>query len=191
MKRFFKENIKFIIVILICVVGSGLSTYATEYLFNSSDVYYDNSTSGIQAGNVQSAIDELYSTATDYSEIKSIIGNDSLTTNSQTLTGAVNEINDNLKWKLVGTSNGSAINLPDVPINEILVYINSSNYNVTFTDTINYEYIINEKRFHHGYYNGNGGYGWIVIRASQTYVKLDGWATDYNAGTITLTVYYR
>ena len=67
MKRFFKENTKFIIVIFICIIGSSLSTYATEYLFNSNEVLYDNSTSGIRSSNVQDAIDELYTAANNYS----------------------------------------------------------------------------------------------------------------------------
>ena len=64
----------------------------SNYLYNSSDVSFDNTVSGIVSNDVQDAIDELYFHATDYSEIKNKIGNNALTTNNQTLTGGINEL---------------------------------------------------------------------------------------------------
>ena len=103
MKSFIKKNIKFIIIVVICITCSVLTTFATDYLFNSSEVYYNNATSGIQADKVQGAIDELYACASNYAaynqrltSAENTIGSGSLTTTSQNLIGAVNELNDSL-----------------------------------------------------------------------------------------------
>ena len=96
MKLFIKNNIKFIILIIICLVGSSITTLATNYLFNSNEVSYDNTESGLHADEVQGAIDEVFQHATDYSEIKSKIGTGSLTTTSNTLIGGINEVNNKL-----------------------------------------------------------------------------------------------
>ena len=93
MKSFIKNNIKFIIVIVICLIGSSITTLATNYIFNSNEVSYDNTESGLHADEVQGAIDEVFQHATDYSEIKNKIGTGSLTTTSNTLIGGVNELN--------------------------------------------------------------------------------------------------
>ena len=66
MKTFIKKNIRFIIIVVICITCSVLTTFATDYLFNSNEVKYNNTTSGIQAGDVQGAIDELYACASNY-----------------------------------------------------------------------------------------------------------------------------
>ena len=66
MKSFIKKNIRFIIIVVICITCSVLTTFATDYLFNSNEVYYNNTTSGIQADKVQGAIDELYACASNY-----------------------------------------------------------------------------------------------------------------------------
>ena len=66
MKTFIKKNIRFIIIVVICITCSVLTTFATTTLFNSSEVYYNNTTSGIQADKVQGAIDELYACASNY-----------------------------------------------------------------------------------------------------------------------------
>ena len=117
MKSFIKKNIKFIIVVVICITCSVLTTFATDYLFNSSEVYYNNTTSGIQADKVQGAIDELYACASNYAaynqrltNAENTIGSGSLTTTSQNLIGAVNEINSKkLKIDFLGSkaSNGT------------------------------------------------------------------------------------
>ena len=107
MKSFIKKNIKFIIVIVICITCSVLTTFATDYLFNSNEVKYNNTTSGIQAGDVQGAIDELYACASNYAaynqrltSAENTIGNGSLTTTSQNLIGAVNGLNDQIGNKV-------------------------------------------------------------------------------------------
>ena len=103
MKTFIKKNIRFIIIVVICITCSVLTTFATDYLFNSSEVYYNNATSGIQADKVQGAIDELYACASNYAaynqrltSAENTIGSGSLTTTSQNLIGAVNGLNDHI-----------------------------------------------------------------------------------------------
>ena len=71
-----KEKIVFIIGVITIIIASTISVYAANYLYNSSEVSYDNTTSKITSDNVQGAIDELYATATDYTELKSyFVGN--------------------------------------------------------------------------------------------------------------------
>ena len=103
MKSFIKKNIRFIIIVVICITCSVLTTFATTTLFNSSEVYYNNATSGIQADKVQGAIDELYACASNYAaynqrltSAETTIGSGSLTTTSQNLIGAVNGLNEQI-----------------------------------------------------------------------------------------------
>ena len=64
-------SIKLAIIVLfvISLITAGISAYAATTLINSREVKYDNSTSGINATNVQDAIVELNNNATDYSTI--------------------------------------------------------------------------------------------------------------------------
>ena len=60
MKEKFKNNFIYIIAFILGgVIFSGI-TYAATVDFTSGDVYYSNSTSGLSATNVKSAIDEIY-----------------------------------------------------------------------------------------------------------------------------------
>ncbi|MBQ9024284.1 MAG: hypothetical protein IJ105_03570, partial [Bacilli bacterium] len=54
--------------------SSIISVFAANYLYSSSEVSFDNSSSGISSDNVQGAIDELYQNASDYSSLESRIG---------------------------------------------------------------------------------------------------------------------
>lgn len=63
MKKLIKSNIKLIIGILIGMVLSITTVYAATILFASSQVSYDNTSSGMSATNVQDALDELYTKA--------------------------------------------------------------------------------------------------------------------------------
>ena len=112
MKTFIKKNIRFIIIVVICITCSVLTTFATTTLFNSSEVYYNNTTSGIQADKVQGAIDELYACASNYAaynqrltSAENTIGSGSFTTTSQNLIGAVNEVNGKVVTIDTGTAN--------------------------------------------------------------------------------------
>ena len=67
MIKYLKSELKHIpVMILIFAMLYGMVVLATNYLFNSSEVQYDNTTSGINSDNVQDAIDELYADANNY-----------------------------------------------------------------------------------------------------------------------------
>ena len=57
------------------LISSSITAYATSYLYNSGDVSYDNTNTGLKSNNVQGAMEELYEQATDYSELKSYFKN--------------------------------------------------------------------------------------------------------------------
>ena len=72
MKKIWDKNIKLMLMLIIDIVIISASTYAaTTYLFNSVDVGYDNSSSGLVATNVQGALDELYVQSNNYSAYES------------------------------------------------------------------------------------------------------------------------
>jgi len=62
-------------IILACIITFCMSCFfnaaASGTLFDSNEVSYDNSNSGINASDVQNAVDKLYAAATDYSSIDS------------------------------------------------------------------------------------------------------------------------
>ena len=98
-----KSQIMTIVLAVVFSVSMSLGTsYAATTIFSSSDVGFDNTGTKIQATTVQGAIDELYDAATDYSGINTrvngleeTIGDSTLTTTDQTLTGGINELNTN------------------------------------------------------------------------------------------------
>ena len=55
--------------VITIALSLGTSYAANVYLYDSKDVKYDNTESGIVATDVQGAVDELYRAATDYSGI--------------------------------------------------------------------------------------------------------------------------
>ncbi len=69
MKKIWKENAKLIIAIFITIVIASGATYATTIMYESNIVGYDNTTSGLNSNNVQDALDEVYSAATNYTDI--------------------------------------------------------------------------------------------------------------------------
>ena len=73
--KFLKEKYKYVIVIVICILCSLVATYATTYLAQSDEVDYNNTSTGIVSGDVQGAIDELYSCATSSSSYASRLAN--------------------------------------------------------------------------------------------------------------------
>ena len=96
MIKYIKNELKHLpMTILICIVFYGIVTIATSNI-NSNDIIFDNTNSNLNAGDMQEAIDEVFQHATDYNEIKTTIGDSTLTTTNQTLTGAVNEVNDKI-----------------------------------------------------------------------------------------------
>lgn len=91
--KFIKKNAKYIGIVMLCVFCSSLTAIATSYIFEASDVRFDNTGTDLESVNVQDALDETFHHVTDYNEIKTTIGNSSLTTTSQNITGAINELN--------------------------------------------------------------------------------------------------
>ena len=70
-KEVLKKNVKLVIGIIIGAVISGTSVYAA-ILYASSDVGYDNTSSGMSATNVQDALDELYTKASKIDTYKDL-----------------------------------------------------------------------------------------------------------------------
>ena len=63
----------FIINIIMTTIASTISVCAAGYLYSSSDVSYDNTSSGTTAQNLQDAITELYAQSNDYTELRTRI----------------------------------------------------------------------------------------------------------------------
>ena len=133
MKKIWKDNAKLILAIFVTVVIASSATYAATIMYDSNIVGYDNSTSGLRSTNVQSALDELYGNIADVIlNIKNLIGNSTLTTSEQTLTGAINELDDSMAkyYKGVVISSTIAPNVAttvQIPLptgaTEVLAYI--------------------------------------------------------------------
>ena len=66
-----KRIINVAILFMTIIFTSALTAYATSnYFYTGTDIGYDNSESGLEADNVQGAIDDLREKATDYNEIR-------------------------------------------------------------------------------------------------------------------------
>ena len=67
-KQVIKMNIKIILGFILGLIWSGGVVYATAngYLFDSDEVSYDNTSSGLESENVQDALDELYANSDAY-----------------------------------------------------------------------------------------------------------------------------
>ena len=122
MIKYIKNQLKNIpMMILICILFYGIVTIATSSI-NSNDITFDNTNSNLNAGDMQEAIDEVFQHATDYNEIKTTIGDSTLTTTNKTLSGGINEINGNMQDLIIAKSFGKSGN--------------SGSGNKTFTVTI-------------------------------------------------------
>ena len=81
---------------LVAVLFSSVSAYAAaSYLYNADEVSYDKTNSELTSTDVQGAIDELYTKATEYTNLQNKVGTASLNTSAQNLSAAVNELNSN------------------------------------------------------------------------------------------------
>ena len=118
MKEYIKSQIKNIPMTLVMfILFYGITTLATNYLFNSNEVSYDNTISGIKQDNVQGAIDELYACTSNYAayntrltNAESTIGTGSLTTTSSTIIGGINELKTNIGTVPSGKTTQGQIN---------------------------------------------------------------------------------
>lgn len=68
-----KIKLLLIVNILMITISSIMCVYAASYLYNSNEVSYNHNASGLSSNDVQGAIDELYSSASDYATINSLI----------------------------------------------------------------------------------------------------------------------
>lgn len=67
-----KENLKYLSILIISVIVSSLASVgALSTMYDGTEVSYDNSSTHIAATDVQGAIDQVYASATDYSNINS------------------------------------------------------------------------------------------------------------------------
>ena len=107
MIKYLKDELKHIPTILILIVLCyGIITLADNYLFNSSDVKYNNTTSGVQSGDVQGAIDELYACASNYAAYNNRLT--SVESDKSDKSSTVSTISwDTTNKKLTKTINGS------------------------------------------------------------------------------------
>ena len=97
MRKIWEKNSKLILIVTIAIVLASGVTYAATTMYDSNIVGYDNTTSGLRSTNVQSALDELYGNIAEVIlNIKNIIGNSTLNTTDQTLSGAINELDDQI-----------------------------------------------------------------------------------------------
>ena len=69
MQNIWKKNTKLMLILLLDVFIISGATYAATTMYQSNTVGYDNTTSGLNSNNVQDALDEVYSAATDYTDV--------------------------------------------------------------------------------------------------------------------------
>ena len=138
MKEYIKSQIKNIPMTLVMfILFYGITTLATNYLFNSNEVSYDNTISGIKQDNVQGAIDELYACTSNYAayntrltNAETKIGTGNLTTTSNTLIGGVNELKTNIGNVPSGKTTQGQIN----DLNNDLIKIGTRVFNGTLAE---------------------------------------------------------
>ena len=66
MQNIWKKNTKLMLILLLDIFIISGATYAATTMYQSNIVGYDNTTSGLNSTNVQGALDEVYSAATNY-----------------------------------------------------------------------------------------------------------------------------
>jgi len=120
---------------------------------------------------------------------------DSLSGNSTTDAPSVHAVNEGLKWKLLQQVTGTThINLP-ATFNELLVVGEVTQYHITYTINIPYDYLepTQEKQYISGYYSGSGDNGIynIIANQSELYLEASKVAGADKKSTTTTTVYYR
>ncbi len=100
MKKMLKSNVKFISGFLLGLVMAGaIGVYA--FTISSSEVSYDNSTSGLEANNVKDALDSLYASSG---------GNISFVR----VTSSTTSVDCGFRPKMVIIGKGANINYPEV-----------------------------------------------------------------------------
>ena len=179
-KDFFKNNIKLVLVLIVGLSLGATAVYGADKIFDSDQVGFDNTNlnltiDGEEVDNVQDAIDALYSKATDYSDIltrltatEATIGNSTLTTTAQTLTGAVNELNSKMTVKqTMGTTMNIAVYTEyTVPSDGYFKLIKGNNTN-TCVPQINGQYMSGTQQ------NANASMTIFVRKGSRIFIGGD------------------
>ena len=105
-----------------------------EYSGSSDDatsVNYDNSVSGLNANSVQEGIDELADGLKNTSVVDNLLSTSTtlpLSANQgRVLNEKIEDVNDSLEWKLLGTVNGNTKQALPTGYNELLVVVGHSN----------------------------------------------------------------
>ncbi len=75
MQNIWKKNAKLMLILLLDIFIISGATYAATTMYQSNIVGYDNTTSGLNSNNVQDALDEVYSAATDYTSLEARVTN--------------------------------------------------------------------------------------------------------------------
>ena len=111
MKDYLKNELKHLpMMILICAMFYGITTFATNYVFDSGDVRFDNTGTEIQAGDVQGAIDETFRHLTDYNNMDTRVTN--VENNKSDKSSTVSTVNwDTTNKKLTKTINGTTTDI--------------------------------------------------------------------------------
>ena len=71
MQNIWKKNAKLMLILLLDIFIISGATYAATTMYQSNIVGYDNTTSGLNSNNIQGALDEVYSAATNYTSVNS------------------------------------------------------------------------------------------------------------------------
>ena len=105
MKSFVKNNIKFIIIIVINIIVSSTTTLATNYLFKAKEVEFDNSNTSIESTNVGDAIDELYTAANNFAtydnRLQGVETKIGTVSSGKTTKGQIDDLNSNMQNKKI------------------------------------------------------------------------------------------
>lgn len=140
-----KENIIYMIVLALVSFVTCISVCtATTYAYNSSNIGYDNTISQIDVNNTQDAIDELYSSATDYNTIQTKL-NTLDTYASSTYVDEASNTEDNIivsanNSVVIGTINISKSGYTPIGVNYVLE--NGTNRNSSTQASATYAHVM-------------------------------------------------
>lgn len=122
-----KDKIKYTFIgFLLAMACTAIGATAATKLYDSNEVGYDNTASGLASTDVQGAIDELYAAATDYSDMQTTVSgfDERITTNTNnisTLNSRYTSLNNTV------TSLSSTLSTLSTNFNSLQTTYNSNN----------------------------------------------------------------
>ena len=140
--------ITIILVSILMILSSIITAYATSYLYNSSEVSYDNTTSKITSDNVQGAIDELYTQATNYNDLNTRVST------LESKVAKVGSVSETFSFS-GGEHRNDSINYTDNIKQLLSVWIESEQGSWVQVQLMNID--SSNKYFRLGFYNGYTG----------------------------------